>query len=42
MLTGDNARTAEAIKRQVGVSRVVAEVMPQDKEREVRTLPGRW
>lgn len=38
MLTGDNARTAEAIKRQVGVSRVVAEVMPQDKEREVRTL----
>ena len=38
MLTGDNARTAEAIKRQVGVSRVVAEVMPQDKEREVRNL----
>lgn len=38
MLTGDNARTAEAIKRQVGVSRVVAEVMPQDKEREVRIL----
>lgn len=38
MLTGDNARTAEAIKCQVGVSRVVAEVMPQDKEREVRTL----
>ena len=38
MLTGDNARTAEAIKRQVGVSLVVAEVMPQDKEREVRTL----
>lgn len=38
MLTGDNARTAEAIKRQVGVSRVVAEVMPQDKEREVRSL----
>ncbi len=38
MLTGDNARTAEAICRQVGVDRVVAEVMPQDKEREIRRL----
>ena len=38
MLTGDNARTAEAIRRQVGVDRVVAEVMPQDKEREIRRL----
>ena len=38
MLTGDNERTAEAIRRQVGVDRVVAEVLPQDKEREIRHL----
>ena len=38
MLTGDNERTAEAIRRQVGVDRVVAEVLPQDKEREIRRL----
>ena len=38
MLTGDHRKTAEAIRRQVGVDRVVAEVLPQDKEREIRTL----
>lgn len=38
MLTGDNIRTAEAIREQVGVSRVVAEVLPEDKEREIRVL----
>ena len=38
MLTGDNVRTAEAIRRQVGVDRVVAEVFPQDKEQEIRRL----
>ena len=38
MLTGDHKKTAEAIRKQIGVDRVVAEVLPQDKEREVRTL----
>ncbi|MBQ4600196.1 MAG: heavy metal translocating P-type ATPase [Oscillospiraceae bacterium] len=38
MLTGDNAKTAEAIRRQVGVDRVVVEVFPHDKEQEIRRL----
>ncbi len=38
MLTGDNERTAKAIQRKLGISRVVAEVLPQDKEQEIRRL----
>ena len=38
MLTGDNQRTAQAIGRELGVTQVMAEVLPQDKERMVRQL----
>ncbi|WP_457944225.1 heavy metal translocating P-type ATPase [Caproiciproducens sp. LBM24188] len=38
MLTGDNRRTAEAIRAQLGIDRAVSEVLPQDKEAEVRRI----
>ena len=41
MLTGDNARTAAAIQRQLGLDEVVADVLPAGKEERIRQLQER-
>ena len=38
MLTGDNRRTAEALRRRLHIPKVIAEVLPQDKERHIADL----
>lgn len=38
MLTGDNKRTAEAVRQQLDIEEAVAEVLPQDKEKKIRSL----
>lgn len=40
MLTGDNSRTAQAVQKRLNINQVVAEVLPEDKEKEIRRLQG--
>ncbi|MDR0676796.1 MAG: heavy metal translocating P-type ATPase [Elusimicrobiota bacterium] len=41
MLTGDNEKTAEAIKNQLNIDKVIAEVLPQDKDKEIRNIQAK-
>ena len=42
MLTGDNQRTANAIAKELGIDRVIAEVLPQDKANKIKELQKQY
>jgi P-type E1-E2 ATPase len=40
MLTGDHQETANAVARQVGIDAVIAQVLPQEKDKHIERLQG--